>query len=250
MARLRPNRVKAKLMRGEPATVVAGTMTSDLIEFFGNLGFDGAWVEAEHGPFDFGDISDLTRACDLWGMTSIVRVNLNLPGVIYRTLDQGAQGIVMPHVDTAEQARAVVRASKFQPVGARGMITSRQGIGVENFMETANDETLVIVLIEDIVAVENLDEILKVDHIDVFFVAGSDLAQSMGYPSGHADVNVAIDQTNRRIVAAGRRAGAVVEDDTLDMYLEQGATFLMSAWEPWASSGAEAYLKRVPAASK
>ena len=66
-------------------------------------------------------------------MTSIVRVNLNLPGVIYRTLDQGAQGIVMPHVDTAEQAQAVVRASKFQPIGARGMISNRQGIGVEDF---------------------------------------------------------------------------------------------------------------------
>ena len=76
-------------MRGEPATVLAGTITSDLIEFFGNLGFDGAWIEAEHGPFDFGDIADLTRACDLWGMTSIVRVNLNLPGVIYRTLGTG-----------------------------------------------------------------------------------------------------------------------------------------------------------------
>ena len=247
MAILRPNKVKAKLMRGEPVTVVAGTITSDLVEFFGNLGFDGAWVEAEHGPFDFGDIADLTRACDLWGMTSIVRVNLNLPGVIYRTLDQGAQGIVMPHVDTADQARAVVRAAKFQPIGARGMITSRQGIGVENYMGTANDETLVIVLIEDILAVENLDDILKVDHIDVFFVAGSDLAQSMGYPEGHPDVDLTIDQTNRRIVAAGRRAGAVVEDHTLDMYLDQGATFLMSEWEQWASAGASAYLKRVSA---
>ena len=232
-------------MRGEPATVLAGTITSDLIEFFGNLGFDGAWIEAEHGPFDFADIADLTRACDLWGMTSIVRVNLNLPGVIYRTLDQGAQGIVMPHVDTAEQAQAVVRASKFQPIGARGMISNRQAIGVENFFEKANDETLVIVLIEDIVAVENLDEILKVDHIDVFFVAGSDLAQSMGYPSGHPDVNATIDRTNRRIAAAGRNAGAVVSDDNLDMYLDQGALFLMSGWEQWASSGAKSYLERV-----
>ena len=61
MAKLRPNRVKAKLMRGEPATVVAGTITPDLIEFFGNLGFDGVWLEAEHGPVDYGDIGDLSR---------------------------------------------------------------------------------------------------------------------------------------------------------------------------------------------
>ena len=77
-----------------------------MIENLGALGFDGAWIETEHGPFDYKDLPDLTRACDLWGMTSVVRIALNLPGVIYRTLDVGAQGIVVPHVDTAEQARA------------------------------------------------------------------------------------------------------------------------------------------------
>ena len=249
MGSLRPNVVKAKLKRGEPVAVVSGMITADLIEFFGNLGFDGVWVEGEHGPVDFADLPDLTRACDLWGMTSVVRVNLNLPGVIYRTLDQGAQGIVVPHVDTADQARAVVRAAKFPPIGARGNMTGRQSIGVENFFETANDEVLVVVLIEDIVAVENLEEILKVEHIDVFFVAGGDLAQSMGYSPGHPDVDTVIDKANRRIVAAGHRAAAVVEDHTLDMYLDQGVTFLMSEWEPWASQGARAYLKRVAAAS-
>ena len=248
MADLRPNRVKSKLMRGEPATVVAGTMTPDLIEFFGDMGFDGVWLEAEHGPVDFGDIADLSRACDLWGMTSVVRVNLNLPGVIYRTLDQGAQGIVMPHLDTAEQARAVVSAAKFHPIGARGMFTSRQGMGVADYTKKANDETLVIVLIEDIVAIENLDEILKVDHIDVFFVAGGDLGQSMGHLSEHPDTAALIDETNRRIVAAGRNAGAVVKDDNLDMYLEQGVLFLMSSWQQWATSGGKAYLDRVAAA--
>ena len=249
MADLRPNRVKKKLMRGEPATVVAGTLTPELIESFGNIGFDGAWLEAEHGPVDFGDIADLSRACDLWGMSSITRVNLNLPGVIYRTLDQGAQGIVVPHVNTAEEARAVVDAAKFHPLGSRGMFTSRQGIGVSDYASKANDETLLIILIEDIVAVENLDEILKVDQIDVFFVAGGDLGQSMGHLSGHPDTAALVDETNRRIVAAGRTAGAVVADATLDMYLDQGALFLMSSWQPWAQAGAMAYLDRVGAAS-
>ena len=85
--RLRPNTVKHKLERGEVANVVSGYMTPHLVEFFGNLGFDGAWIEAEHGPVDYGEIGPYSRACDLWGMTSIVRVSLNLPGVIYRTLD-------------------------------------------------------------------------------------------------------------------------------------------------------------------
>ena len=71
-------------------------------------------------------------------------------------------------------------ASKFASVGALGPYTSRQGIGVDDYFTTASNETMVIVLIEDIVAINNLDEILKVDHIDVFFVARTDLAQSMG----------------------------------------------------------------------
>ena len=101
MAELRPNRVKRKLENGEVALLVQGELTPDLVEFFGPMGFDGIWIEGEHGPVDFADIRDFTRAADLWGMTSVARVNLNLPGVIYRTLDQGAQAICVPHVNTA-----------------------------------------------------------------------------------------------------------------------------------------------------
>ena len=100
MAELRINKVKHKLASGEFATVVGGYLNADLVEFLGHLGFDGIWIEAEHGPVDFADLGNLTRACDLWGAASIVRINLNLHGVIYRTLDQGAQGIVVPNVNT------------------------------------------------------------------------------------------------------------------------------------------------------
>ena len=123
MPSLRENRVKRKLERGEVASVVSGLMTSDLVDMLGPLGFDGVWIEIEHGPIDFADIPDLTRAADLWGMTSVVRVNQNVPGVIYRTFDVGAQGVVVPHVNTAAEARAVVDAGKFAPLGARSMAT-------------------------------------------------------------------------------------------------------------------------------
>ena len=141
----------------------------------GPVGFDGIWIECEHGPVDYADLPDLTRACDVWGMTSIVRVNRNEQGIIYRTLDQGAQGIVMPHVNTKEEAENVVAGGKFAPIGQRGIATSRQGHGVDDFPLVANDHSLLIVLIEDIVAVQNLDSILETEHIDVFFVAPGDL---------------------------------------------------------------------------
>jgi len=219
----------------------------DLVEFFGGMGFDGVWFEGEHGPVDFGDLPDLSRACDLWGMTSIARVNLNLPGVIYRSFDQGVQGIAVPHADTVEDARSVVDAAKFRPLGNRGMSVSRQGIGVDRqeFVDKSNDETLVIVLIEHVDSLDYLDDYLKVEGIDVIFVPGGDLSQSMDRPLGHPEVVKVMEETNARIVAAGRNAGGVVSDADVEMYLEQGVRFLMVSWQQWATAGANAFLRKV-----
>jgi 4-hydroxy-2-oxoheptanedioate aldolase len=79
---------------------------------------------------DYADLGNLTRACDLWGKTSVVRVMDNDYATIYRTLDRGAQGICVPHVNTRAEAEAVVEAAKFAPLGRAGMFTSRQGFGV------------------------------------------------------------------------------------------------------------------------
>src|SRR5204863_432015 len=99
------------------------------------------------------DLGNLTRACDLWGVTSVVRVMDNDYATIYRTLDRGAQAIVVPHVNTRAEAEAVVEAGKFAPLGKRGMFTSRQGFGVDDYFKTANDQSMLMVLIEDIAAV-------------------------------------------------------------------------------------------------
>lgn len=251
MASMRENRVKAKLSAGETAVVLSGLMTPDIVDWLGPLGFDGVWIEGEHGPVDYKDIPDLTRAADIWGMTSVVRVNRNVPGVIYRTLDVGAQGIVVPHVNTKAEAEAVVSAGKFAPVGERGMFGSRQSYGVENYFAEANDQSLLIVLIEDIAAVNNLDEILTVDHIDVFFVAPSDLAQSMGYIGqlAHPDVLATIDGALAKIAAAGRTPGALATDANVEAYLEKGVKLLMTGWQAWAAAGGAAFRRKLAGAS-
>ena len=127
---IRPNRVKQRLASGQVATILAGTNDPDLIDQLGPLGADGIWLEGEHGGVDYADLGNLTRACDLWGVTSVVRVMDNDYATIYRTLDRGAQGIVVPHVNTRAEAQAAVEAAKFAPLGKRGMFTSRQGFGV------------------------------------------------------------------------------------------------------------------------
>jgi 4-hydroxy-2-oxoheptanedioate aldolase len=119
MAQLRPNRAKEKLARGEIVTCLAGVDTPQLVDFVGQIGVDAVWLEAEHGPVSFEDIGNLSRAADLWGMASVVRVGSPDYNTIYRTLDMGSMGVVVPHVDTVEEALAVVDGAKYAPIGRR-----------------------------------------------------------------------------------------------------------------------------------
>lgn len=247
---IRPNRVKQKLANGDLAFVISGLTNADDIDAFGPNGYDGVWLEGEHGTVDAAQIGDLTRACDLWGMTSLIRVNRNDQGLIYRTLDCGAMGIAVPHVNTKDEAQNVVDGGKFAPIGHRGMFTSRQGYGVENYFDVANSQTLLVVLIEDIAAVNNLDEILTVEHIDVFFVAPSDLAASMGHigNNDHPDVQNTIDAALERIQRAGRVAGTMTMDHTVEKYVSAGVQFLLIGLGGWIASGSAEFKKRAEGA--
>ena len=249
---IRANRVKQRLAAGQVATILAGTNEPDLIDQLGPLGADGIWLEGEHGGVDYADLGNLTRACDLWGMTSVVRVMDNDYATIYRTLDRGAQGIVVPHVNTRAEAEAVVEAGKFAPLGKRGMFTSRQGFGVGDYLKTANDQSLLIVLIEDIAGVRNLDEVVKVEHIDIFFVAPNDLATSMGHIGnmGHPDVQRTIDGAITKIVQAGRVAGTLVNTGNVERYTKLGVRVVMTSFFPWIQAGVKDLIERGAAGAR
>ena len=247
---LRVNRAKQKLANGEIVTIVSGITHPDDIDAVGPLGFDGIWLEGEHGATDASDLGNLTRACDIWGMTSVARINLNEQGLIYRTLDRGAQAIVVPHVNNASEARNVVEGGKFTPSGKRGMFTSRQGLGVSNYFDNANDQSMLIVLIEDIIAWENLDEIIAIDDIDVFFVAPSDFASSMGHMGDiqHPDVQEKINDSISRIIAGGRNAGALATNENVARYTEMGVRFFMTGAGPWIANGFNEFVANANAA--
>ena len=234
---------RQKLLDGKVVGVASGLHDPDLVDYLGQLGPDAVWIECEHGPVDWKEIGDFTRACDLWGMASIVRVPTGEPWVITRTLDRGASGIVVPHVSTGEAARRVGEAARFGPLGLRGMYGGRRSYGVKEYYARANDEVLVTVLIEEIEAVRNLEEILREERIDVFFVAPSDLAQTMGHTGdlGHPEVQATIDQALGRIVQAGRVAGTLVSDETRDRYLDLGVRFVLTSWLPWMARGVTAF---------
>lgn len=244
MAEMRPNRAKEKLAADEIVTCLAGVDTPYLVDFVGQFGVDAVWFEAEHGPVDFEAVGDLSRAADLWGMTPLIRVRSTDYSTIYRTLDMGAMGIVVPHVDAVEDAKAVVEAAKYAPIGRRGMYSPRQSFGVADYLKKANDQTMVVVLIEDIKSVNNLDEILAVDHIDVYHVAPSDLAQSMGHigDDENPEVQRTIDESIAKIIAAGKTAGTTVGAHNVGKFRDQGVRFFYTSLNGWITSGGREFL--------
>ena len=248
MPEIRVNTAKQKLQNNQVVTTISGLQSADIIDFLGPMGFDAAWMECEHGSVDWEQLGDMTRACDLWGMTSITRVNFNEPWLITRTLDRGSMGIVVPHINSRADAEQAMQSAKYAPLGYRGMFGGRQSFGVADYFHQANGQTMVVVLLEEAEALKKLDEIVQVDNIDVFFVAPSDLAQTMGHigDAGHPEVQSAIDGAIARIVSAGRTAGTLVNENNLAGYVEKGARFLMTSWNGWVARGAAEFLSKVP----
>ena len=250
MPSIRINKAKQKLLRGEVVTTISGLQSSDIIDFLGPIGFDAAWIECEHGSVDWDDLGDMTRACDLWEMASITRVNSNDPGLITRTLDRGSMGIVVPHVNSREAAEQAAQSAKYAPLGYRGMFGGRQSFGVGDYFHQANDQTMVVVLLEEVEALANLDEILTVPDIDVFFVAPSDLSQTMGHigNADHPDVQKAIDDAIAKINSAGRVSGTLANDGNLEAYIQKGVKFLMTSWNGWVSRGGAEFVRKAGSA--
>ena len=245
-----PNQLTQKLRDGKTVAVAScnpAGYTPDLVDYLGPTGLDGVWIETEHGTPSFQDIANLSRAADLWGMASVVRIHQNDPGLIGRILDCGASGIVVPHVSSKEAAERVVRGGKFAPLGMRGMYGGRRAYGTKDYYERANDEVCLVVLIEEREALDHLDEILSVDGIDVFQVAPSDLAQTLGHigHAEHPEVQAAIDGAIKKIVAAGRTAGMVTNESNRARYMELGVRFVYGSILRSLQAGAGEFARAV-----
>src|SRR5437870_13280492 len=115
------NALKHKLEAGQPATVIAPLGSSAaMVELLGHLGFDGVFLDCEHGPASWEDVEHMVRAAEVAGYSSVLRVPRNDPATITRALDRGAGGIQVPHVNTAAEAEAAVQHAKVAPLGHRG----------------------------------------------------------------------------------------------------------------------------------
>ena len=247
MGQFRVNPVRQRIARGEVAVVATGPNSPDLCDFLGPMGFDGAFVDFEHGPVGWSELANISRACELWDLGTVVRVNRLDEGLILRALDLGASSVVVPHVITADDAERAARACRYPPQGCRGVAGRAYGVEVDAYFRGANEEVQCIALIEDAAALDNLPALLAVDGVDVYHVAPSDLAASMGHTGAprHPEVQAAIAQAITEIVDAGRTAGTLVADDNVRHFLALGIRFVVVPWTAWIAEGASTFLRQV-----
>jgi len=247
-----PTGLRRRLDAGEVAVVVAGhVMSGDTADFLGRFGFDACWIEMEHGSATWDRVGDITRACELWAMTALLRLPFLQPGLVGRALTLGAGGIVIPQVSSADEAAALVDAARFAPRGHRGVSMGRRSYGRTDFLDAERDDVVLVVQLEDAGALGNIESICAVDGIDVVFIAPNDLAQSMGHQGepGHPEVQAAIADGLRSIAACGSAPGTLCAPDRVEHFVGLGARFLYTSFDNWIATGATAFLAAVDAAS-
>lgn len=178
-------------------------------EMIARFPVDYVCIDTQHGVADYGSAVGLIQAIELGGNVPIVRVPWNEPGIIGKMLDAGAHGVIVPMINTREQAEAVVRAARYAPDGARSWGPVLASMRRPDNRTFATDHVAVIPMIETVEAIANLDEILSTPGVDAIYVGPADLAISLGLgPSGN-DGNPVFDDALATIVAACRRHGVV-----------------------------------------
>jgi 4-hydroxy-2-oxoheptanedioate aldolase len=235
---MKKNLVKEKLQKGGRAVgAIIQDPAPQIVEVLGLLGFDWLFIDCEHSPMSLEEVGKLVMAAELRGITPLVRVPQNLPEIILRYLDVGAMGILIPGLETVEDAKIAVSGSKYSPEGVRGLAGVRGadfGLGgpLGEYVKIANRETMVLGVVESQKGVENIEEILDTEGIDGVSIGTNDLSQSLGVPgqTNHPLVVEAVD----KILAAGKKKGKPVGGlirggETPKQYIEKGYQMLLTS---------------------
>lgn len=201
--------LKARLAAGEALLgawcMIPGALTAEAL---GRAGFDWVLIDLQHGGMDYETAVEMIRAVDLGGATPIVRAPWNDPGVIGRLLDAGALGVVIPMIQTAEDARRAVEACLYPPAGRRSFGPVRVGLrDGPGYFAQANGRVLVIPMIETAEALAEVEAIARTPGVDALFVGPFDLSIALGLPPGDNDGQPAFDAAIARVGAAARDAG-------------------------------------------
>lgn len=228
------NPFKAALLRGETQIGLwLSSTTAYMAEIAATSGYDWLLIDGEHAPNTIQDLYHQLQAVAPYASQPVIRPVDDNRSLIKQVLDIGTRTLLIPMVESAEQAKAIVSATRYPPLGVRGVgagvaRAARWG-RVENYMAQANDELCLLIQVETKTALDNLDEILDVEGIDGIFIGPADLSASLGYPdnAGHPQVQHVIEHSIKRIRAAGKAAGFLaVDPEMAKKCLAWGANFV------------------------
>jgi 2-dehydro-3-deoxyglucarate aldolase len=226
--------LKRKLRNGEVCWGAWLMLTDPMApEIMSHVGFDWLLIDAEHSPLNVETLQTMVLMTQRGGTPAIVRVPWNEPGLIKQVLDLGAEGVMVPMVNSAEDARRVVDAARYPPGGRRGWgprAAADFGRRTEAYSREANERINVFIQIEHIEAVRNLDEILAVPGLDGAYIGPGDLSFSMGMPGDwyNPELIATIQAACRKIRAAGVAPGGAADGPVEHVlrWLEWGAQFV------------------------
>jgi 4-hydroxy-2-oxoheptanedioate aldolase len=201
------------------------------IEICAGAGFDWLLIDSEHAPNDLRSILAQLHVVAGYDSAPVVRIPIGDSTLIKQALDLGAQTLLVPMVDTPEQAQGLVQACRYPPEGMRGMAGARASRWgrYPDYAREANAQTCLLVQAETRLALSNLDAIAATDGVDGVFIGPADLSASMGHIGnpGHPEVQAAIEGAIARILRAGKAPGILTPDTTLaQRYIDLGARFV------------------------
>ena len=227
------NHLKAALAAKTPQIGIWLSLASAYSsELLADVGFDWVLIDAEHGPNDIPTI--LSQAQTIGARTNVVvRPPMGEAWIIKQVLDLGVQTLLIPMIESVDQAKAVIASTLYAPKGVRGVgagSARASNFGqMTDYIKSANDEICLILQVESRAGLAALPGILELNDVDCVFVGPADLAADMGYPGNSAapPVQAAIDDALRQIVASGKAAGILTFDPAaVPHYLQLGVTFI------------------------
>jgi|TARA_B100000676_G_C18043959_1_gene826740 2-keto-3-deoxy-L-rhamnonate aldolase RhmA len=208
----------------------------DIAKIAKTCGYDWLFVDLEHSAMDLDTASQICVAALDVGITPLVRVSGHEHFHAARILDNGAMGVVVPHVDTVEEARAAVDHVKFPPIGHRSMTGGLSQVGFQNHgvaeqPKIVNAQTMVVIMLETPTAIENAEAIAAVDGVDVMLIGTNDLCAEMGIPGefGHERVEAAYDAALAAAKKHGKHVGlgGIYDEALVAKFVEKGVRFIL-----------------------
>lgn len=227
------NHFKQKLKTEQQIGLWVGLADAYGTEIAANAGYDWLLIDGEHAPSDLRTTLAQLQSIAAYPSQAVVRPPIGSVQLIKQLLDIGAQTLLIPMVETVEQAQLMVKAVRYPPEGIRGvgaaLARATRWNSIPDYYATAHENICLLIQIESVEGIKNLDDILKVEGIDGIFIGAVDLSATMGYQGNpnHPEVQKTVVDAIQRIRAAGKAAGILsTQHEATQMYLDLGTEFV------------------------